>query len=154
MENQQFKWINPLQIAHFLCRYANLLEGKSHKIPFNYHFPMVFLWFFYGFPTFPVVFLWFSRCFLLKNFRIQPWAPPATIHRHRRRNPPTWPARASLPAHRILVMYIYIHYACIHMYIYIYTYIYIYVHICTCYIYVRICIHDWLIDWLIDRLIH
>ena len=23
--------------------------GKSHKIPWNYHFPMVFLWFSYGF---------------------------------------------------------------------------------------------------------
>ena len=25
--------------------YVSLLEGKSHKIPLNHHFPMVFLWF-------------------------------------------------------------------------------------------------------------
>ena len=37
--------------------YVGLPEGKSHQIPLNYHFPMVFLWISYDFP---MVFLRFS----------------------------------------------------------------------------------------------
>ena len=35
--------------GHFPVRYGSLPEGTSHKIQLNHHFPMVFLWFSYGF---------------------------------------------------------------------------------------------------------
>ena len=46
-----------------LCK--KLPEGKSHKIPFNHHFPMVFLGFSCGFP---MVFLWFSYGFPMVSY--------------------------------------------------------------------------------------
>ena len=51
--------IDSMVISQFITLVITRL-GKSHKIPLNYHFPMVFLWFSYGFP---MVFLWFSYGF-------------------------------------------------------------------------------------------
>ena len=39
--------INNMLMFH---RYVQLPDGRSHKIPLNHHFPMVFLWLSYGFP--------------------------------------------------------------------------------------------------------
>ena len=36
--------------------YVSLPEGRSHQIPFKHHFPMVFLWFSYGFHLAPWLF--------------------------------------------------------------------------------------------------
>ena len=54
----------PIKSMLMFHSYVTLPEGKP---PFSYGFPMVFLWFSYGFPIFPwfsygfpMVFLWFS----------------------------------------------------------------------------------------------
>ena len=61
----------------FHC-YVSSPEGISiinhHEIPLNHHFPMVFLWFSYGFPIFPMVFLWFLFHSLARG-TLRPLAP-------------------------------------------------------------------------------
>ena len=42
----------------FSIAMSDITRGKSHQIPLNHHFPMVFLRFSYGFPK---VFLWFYQ---------------------------------------------------------------------------------------------
>ena len=42
-----------------------LPEGKSHQIPFNHHFLMVFLWFSHGFPMFSCYDAWSTTHFCL-----------------------------------------------------------------------------------------
>ena len=56
-------WIRISPWSHFQVRkLLTVPEGKSHEIPLNHHFPMVFRWFSYGFP---MVFPWFwGRIFL------------------------------------------------------------------------------------------
>ena len=50
-----FSWENPLfRLGHFPLLFVCSPEGKSHLNPMkNHHFPMVFLWFSYGFPFQP-----------------------------------------------------------------------------------------------------
>ena len=114
---------------------------KSHSIPLNHHFSMVFLWFSYGFP---MVFLWIY--YVSHNQMVYPmifasgmvgwrWAA-----RSRSRigealgveiGAVPWENHCKVMGGTVHYMheyiYIYIHTLCVYIYIHIYVYIYIYI---------------------------
>ena len=50
MEHHHFSWENPLFLWPFSIAMSVHQRVNHIKIPLNHHFPMVFLWFSYGFP--------------------------------------------------------------------------------------------------------
>ena len=136
--------------------YVSHYQGVNPiKIPWNHHFPMVFLWFSYGFPMvsygFPMVFqrvkLWSTKTREMprpSSAARSVASPPLSRPwwRHRKSPGDLAPWHLGLYKYRYL-WYIYIYIWCIYIYDMIYIYIFIYIYIIWCiylkkYIYIYI----------------
>ena len=119
--------------------YVSLPEGKP---PFSYGFPMVFLWFSYGF----MVLLRF--CYPIPmTWQVVPWWPsPGACEPGRSRNI-AWCHLQQMPVKQMPIIVSHLHGICIphtHAYVYIKTYtLYIYTHYTYTH-YINICRHTYI----------
>ena len=117
---------------------------KSHQIPFNHHFPMLFLCFSYGFPIFPQVFPWFSHGshrtspdILPRHDLLQRCLAAGALRDVAAQGQGDLGVPGLMGIQLLyIVEYISWAYSLIMFYIYIYIYTYVYIYIC---IYLSIC---------------